>query len=94
MKGQDQVRIMVHVQPNAKQDEIKEVGEGFIKIGIVAPPIKGKANKELVAFLIHILGVRKGDIKIVEGIKSKQKVIAIHGLSKEQIMHALSKRGE
>ena len=84
--------IVVHVQPNARRNEIKGVGEGFIRVKVAAPPVRNKANKELVAFLSHILGLRKTDIEIVEGMTSKRKVVAIHGLGQEQILPALNRR--
>jgi hypothetical protein len=84
--------IIVHVQPNARRNEVKGVEEGFIRVRVVAPPVRNEANKELVAFLSHILGLRKSDSEIVEGMTSKRKVVAIHGLGQEQILPALNRR--
>ena len=52
--------------------------------------IKGKANKELTVFLSRLLRVSKSSVSIVKGYTSHNKVIAIAGLSQEDVMKRLS----
>ena len=56
---------------------------------IAAPPVKGKANQELITFLASLLGISKGDLAIEKGLTSKRKVISIAGLTQEQVMEHL-----
>ena len=56
---------------------------------IAAPPVKGKANQELITFLSSLLGISKGDLTIENGLTSKRKVISIAGLTQEQVMEHL-----
>ena len=77
--------LTLHVQPNARQNEILGFEDGILRIKIAAPPIDGKANKELVAFLSKHLGVSKSSITIDHGQTGKSKVISIIGLGRDQV---------
>jgi len=79
----------LRVHPNAPRNEVAGFSGGVLRVRVAAPPVKDKANKELVAFLSQILGVSKGALTIIKGRASKNKVIAIDGLSQEQIMKRL-----
>jgi uncharacterized protein (TIGR00251 family) len=82
--------LSVKVTPNASRNEITGFTEGVLQLKVAAPPVKGKANKELTAFLSRTLGVSKSSISIVKGHTSRNKVIIIDGLSREEIMKRLS----
>lgn len=69
----EQVKITVQVQPNSSRNEVLGFRDGVLHIKIAAPPVKGKANQELVAFISDILGVRKRNLTIEKGITSKRK---------------------
>jgi uncharacterized protein (TIGR00251 family) len=78
------------VHPNASRNEVTGFTDGVLHIRIAAPPVKGKANRELTAFLSKALGVSKGSLAIVKGHTSHNKVIAIDGLSQEDVINRLS----
>ena len=82
--------ISVRVHPNSAGNEVVGVTEGIWRVRVAAPPVKGKANKELIAFLSRLLGVAKSQIGIIKGHTARNKVIAINGLSREDIMKRLS----
>ncbi len=77
--------LTLHVQPNARQNEVLGFEEGILRLKIAAPPVDGKANKELIAFLSKRLGVSKSSINIDHGQTGKNKVISIIGLGRDQI---------
>ncbi len=81
--------ISVRVNPNAARNEVVSVADGVWQVKVSARPIKGKANKELIAFLSRLLGVSKGRIAIVKGHTTRNKIIAVDGLSQEDIMKRL-----
>jgi len=60
-------------------------------VKIAAPPVKGKANQELVRFLSDILGVAKSNITIEKGLTSRRKVVGIRGVTKEEVARELEK---
>ena len=84
------IEISVRVHPNSAGNEVVGVTEGIWRVRVAAPPVKGKANKELIAFLSRLLGVAKSQIGIIKGHTARNKVIAINGLSREDIMKRLS----
>ena len=58
-------------------------------IRVAAPPVEGAANDALVAFLADVLHVSKRAIRIVSGDSSRQKRVAIAGVSAARIRAAL-----
>jgi len=83
---QEERRLEVKVTPNAGRSEITGWKDGALQLKIAAPPEKGKANKELVDFLSRALGVRKSAVSIVTGWTSRNKTIAVEGMSREEII--------
>ena len=81
--------INMQIQPNARRNEVLGFEEGILRVKIAAPPVKGKANKELVDFLSGLLGVSKGSITIEKGLTSRRKLVVIEGLSQAQILERL-----
>jgi uncharacterized protein (TIGR00251 family) len=69
--------LSVKVIPNAKKNEIAQEGDR-LKVRIKAPASKGKANKVLIKLLADFFNVKKGDVRIVRGLKSRDKIIEIH----------------
>jgi uncharacterized protein (TIGR00251 family) len=85
------MRISVKVTPGAARNEMQGLTNGIWRIKIAATPEKGKANKELIEFLSDRLGIKKDRINILKGQTSHNKIIAIEGLSVEEISTRLSK---
>ena len=84
------IEISVRVHPNAAKNEVAGIINGVWQIRVAAPPVKGKANKELVAYLSRFLGVSKSQIGIIKGHTTRNKIIAIDGLTQEDITKRLS----
>ena len=82
-------RISLHVQPSASKNEVLGFTGSVLRVKVAAPPVRDKANKELVTFLSQILGVNKGALTIIHGRASRNKVLTIDGLSEEQIVKRL-----
>ncbi len=82
----ERATIIVQVQPNASQNKVIRFADGVLQLKIAAPPVKGKANQELIRFLSDILGVAKSNLTVEKGTTSKRKVISIQGLAQEEVM--------
>ena len=89
MSGSE-ARISLRVYPGAARSEVVGFTNGVLQVRVAAPPVKGQANKELIAFLSKALGVGKGTLTIIKGHTSRSKVVAIDGLSREDIVKQLS----
>ncbi len=83
-------RLSVKVAPNTSRNEIVGIKEGVVYIKVAAPPDKGKANKELIAFLADNLGIKKSALLIVKGQTSRHKTIVIEGMSVVEILKRLT----
>jgi hypothetical protein len=79
------VTLAVRAQPGAKKTAIVGVyGEGDtaqLKIAVQAPPVEGRANEALVAFLAETFGIPKRSVEIVSGELSRSKVFLLTGVS-------------
>ena len=87
-----EAKISLRVYPGAARSEVVGFSDGVLQVRVAAPPVKGQANKELIAFLSKALAVGKGALTIVKGHTSRNKVIAIDGLSQEDIIKRLSSK--
>ncbi|MFH1427606.1 MAG: DUF167 domain-containing protein [Patescibacteria group bacterium] len=73
-----EIYLEVKVRPNANITGIKEIMDNrTVKIDIAAPPIKDKANQELIKYLAKEFGVIKNNVKIISGSKEKVKLIKL-----------------
>ena len=83
--SQKSVTVTIQVHPNAKRNEVLGFEDGILRLKIAAPPVEGKANKELISFLSKTLGTRKSCITIDRGHTSKVKIVTILELDRDQI---------
>ena len=67
--------IELKVIPNAKKNEFK--GN---KVYLTAPPVEGQANEALVEFLAEYFNVKKRQIAILRGQRSRNKTVKIFDL--------------
>ena len=73
----DDLILNVRVQPRAANDAFAELNDKYIKIRGTAPPVDGKANKHLIAFLAKNFKVTKSSIKLLSGETGRNKRILI-----------------
>ncbi len=85
----NQVKISLRVYPNAGSNEMVGFSDGILRVKVSAPPINGKANRELIAFLSRLLGVGRGSVNIIKGHTARNKVVAIDGFSRAEVIQRL-----
>jgi uncharacterized protein (TIGR00251 family) len=76
------MKLSIKATPNAKKNEVTEdvidmFGMRCLKVKVNQPPEDGKANVALIELLSKYLGVRKSEIKIVQGLTSRNKIIEL-----------------
>ena len=81
--------IPIRVQPNAARNEIVGFADGILRVKIASPPVKGRANKELLDFLCQRLALGKDRVSIIKGHTARNKLVAIDGLSQESVLELL-----
>lgn len=87
--SQSLVSISVRVYSNAAGNEVAGFSGGVFRVKVAAPPVQGKANRELVAFLGEALGISKNRVSITRGHTTRNKLIAIDGLSEADVKEQL-----
>lgn len=78
--GADGVLLTLHIQPGAKKTEIAGPYGEALKICLQAPPVDGKANTCLLAFLAAQLAVPKAAVRLVGGESSRAKRVHVAGV--------------
>ena len=81
-------RLNVKVVPSSSRDQIVGWLGDALKIKVMAPPEKGRANEAIVELLSMKLGISTDGIKVVSGHSSPSKVIAITDMDEAAIKRA------
>ncbi len=82
--------LNVRVQPGAPKTETAGLlADGSVKVRLNARPVKGEANRELVAFLAGRLGVRTSSVRILRGLTTRNKTVVIDGIEEARAMALL-----
>jgi uncharacterized protein len=72
--------LSIRLQPRARRDEVVgERGEAIV-IRVAAPPVDGKANAALCAFVARAAGVSASSVSVVRGQTSRDKVVRVDGV--------------
>jgi len=85
------IRVEIKVQPRSSRNQISGEQDGALKVKLTAPPVEGAANQALIDFLAHTLKIPKKNIILLRGETSRNKLIEILAISKEDF---LSKAGQ
>ncbi len=75
------LRVRLHVTPRAKRCELSGIHNGALKVKVIAPPVDDAANRAIIEFLSGLLHIPKSRLRIAAGLKSRDKVLQIKGLS-------------
>jgi uncharacterized protein (TIGR00251 family) len=85
----DDIVLSLHIQPGAKRTEVAgEHGEA-LKVRLGAPPVDGKANEALIAFLAERLGIPKSRVVLEAGQTSRSKRVRVLGVGAYAVIAAL-----
>lgn len=68
--------IEVKVIPRAKKEKIEEI-DNIFKVYMHDPAIEGRANKKLIEMIAGHFKVKKYNVNIIKGLKSREKTIEI-----------------
>jgi uncharacterized protein (TIGR00251 family) len=81
--------LTVRLQPRAKRDEVVGQRGDAVVIRVTAPPVDGKANAALCAFLAAQAGVPKSAVTVVRGHTSRDKLVRVEGVETPVLRRAL-----
>ncbi len=81
----DRVTLKIKVQPRAKKEEVRGFKDDVLYVRLTAPPVDNAANEALLKLLSKTLNIPKRQISLLQGVKSKNKVVALEGLSEKDL---------
>jgi len=75
----------IQVIPHASRTEITGEQDGVVKIKVTAPPVEGAANEACIKLLASELGLKKSQMEIYSGLKSRKKTVMIKNIIKSEL---------
>mgnify|MGYP000877434386 CR=1 FL=1 len=81
--------LKLHVTPRGSKSEITGWRNDTLCVKITAPPVEGAANAAIVKFVADSLGVRKSQVELVSGERSREKTVRISGLTDAEVRQRL-----
>ena len=84
--------LAVRVQPRARRDEIAGQRAGALLVRVTAPPVEGKANEAVRRLIAKRLGVAPGNVTVVRGATSRDKLLDISGVERDELRRLLGGR--
>jgi uncharacterized protein (TIGR00251 family) len=69
--------LTLHVQPGAKRTEVVGEHGDALKLRLAAPPIDGRANESLVAFVAETLDISRQSVVLISGQSSRRKRLRV-----------------
>lgn len=74
------MKLALKITPGAKRNEflgwaVDPLAGRVMRLKIAAPPIEGRANRETLAFVAQLLGVRPSEVSLARGASSRLKWI-------------------
>lgn len=86
----DAATLRVRLTPRAARNQIDGWDGDLLRVRVTAPPVEGKANYALLRLLADALDVSPSRLRLIKGQTSREKVIAVEGLSGEEVRRCLT----
>ena len=85
------VRVVVRVYPRARKQEIEELPSGELKLKVKSPPLKGRANQEVIEILSSYFRLSPSRVRIIRGENSRLKLVSLE-VDKKDLSRSIYKR--
>jgi uncharacterized protein len=79
------VTLSLRVQPRASRNAVVGWTGDTLNIRLTAPPVEGAANAACLTFLADLLDLPQSHIEILKGARSRDKVVQIAGLTRDEV---------
>ena len=73
----DRLILRVRASPGASRNEVQGVREGELWVRVAAAPEKGRANRELIAYLARLIGIPRSSLALASGESSRHKRLVL-----------------
>ncbi|MHB0959796.1 MAG: DUF167 domain-containing protein [Pirellulaceae bacterium] len=85
------VVLPVRAQPGARENALRGVQNGALKVAVTQVAEKGKANKAIVALLCRALGLKRSQVELMAGDTAAQKKFLVRDISLEDLAARLGR---
>lgn len=82
--------LPVRAQPNAKRNGVLGERNGALRVGVSAPPDKGRANAALVDVLSDTLKIARSAVALISGETARDKRFLVRGLTPDEVAARLA----
>lgn len=86
------VIISCHVRPGASKTECAGLYGETMKLSLKAPPVDGKANKELCRYFAEKCSLPKSAVTLVSGQTSREKRLLLAGMLLDDLFTLFSEK--
>ena len=83
--------MVVEVTTRAPASAVMGRRGGALKVKVKAPPVEGKANKEVIKVVAAFLGVPPSNVRLARGAASRVKYLEVAGLTEAALAAALAR---
>ncbi len=81
--------IAVRLRPRGHRDQLMGMRDGVLLARVTAPPVEGRANKALRQMIAKRIGIAPSRVSVVQGEKSRNKVVRVESVSAMALEQAL-----
>lgn len=79
------IALAVRVVPRGGRNQVTGVRADAVVVRLAAAPVDGAANDELIAFLAEIFDRPRREVTLLSGHHSRQKRVAIGGMTEAEV---------
>ena len=84
-----EARIAVRLRPRGHRDQLMGMRDGVLLARVTAPPVEGRANEALRQMIAKRIGIAPSKVSVVQGKRSRNKVVRVEGVSATALEQAL-----
>ncbi len=84
--------LEVQLTPNASREEINGFHEGMLKVKVTVHPHEGAANVACVKLLTKALNLKRSQVEIIAGLKSRKKTLLFKDIAEKTLKEKIIKK--
>ncbi|KAI4317134.1 hypothetical protein L6164_025033 [Bauhinia variegata] len=85
------VAITIHAKPGSKTASVTDISDEAVGVQIDAPARDGEANAALLDYISSVLGVKRRQVSIGTGSKSRDKTVIVEDVTVQHVFDSLDK---
>ncbi|XP_019416077.1 PREDICTED: UPF0235 protein C15orf40 homolog [Lupinus angustifolius] len=85
------VAVTIHAKPGSKSASITDISDEAVGVQIDAPARDGEANAALLDYISSVLGVKRRQVSLGTGSKSRDKKVIVEDVTQQYVFDTLQK---